>query len=525
MSKRIYIFDTTLRDGEQSPGFSMTAEEKLQVALQLARLGVDVIEAGFPASSPGDFASVQQIAREVKGPVIAGLARANKNDIESVANAVKLAERPRIHTFIATSPIHMEKKLRMKPEEVVFKAQDMVAYAKSFGMEVEFSAEDACRSDWSFLAQIFTVAARAGASVLNVPDTVGYTSPKEIYDLFRYLSEHVDAPHPIQFSCHNHNDLGLATANTLAAIEGGATQVEGTINGIGERAGNVALEEVVMALRTRPDRYGYTTGVNTGELYRTSKLIQSISGISVQPNKAIVGANAFAHESGIHQDGMLKEKSTYEIMRPEDVGVPESSLVLGKHSGRAAFRDRLRKLGYAVADGDLDRYFARFKELADKKKYVVDQDLEAIVSDEQQHGQHELIRLVSFQVMSGSNTPPTATVQLVRNGDDPRQEAASGDGPVDALYRAVDRAAQFDGHLLHYQLKAVTGGQDAVGEVVVRVEAGGKMATGRGASTDVLEASVRAYVAAVNKLLTGRGAVVLEDGQPATGWMQRAWGD
>lgn len=525
MSKRIYIFDTTLRDGEQSPGFSMTAEEKLQVALQLARLGVDVIEAGFPASSPGDFASVQQIAREVRGPVIAGLARCNKPDIEAVANAVRPAEKPRIHTFIATSPIHMEKKLRMKPEEVVFRVQDMVAFAASFGMEVEFSAEDATRSDWRFLAQVFTVAARAGATVLNVPDTVGYTTPKEMYDLFRYLQEHVDAPQPVIFSCHNHNDLGLATANTLAAIEAGVTQVEGTINGIGERAGNVALEEVVMALRTRADRYAYHTGFNTREIYRTSKLIQTISGIAVQPNKAIVGANAFAHESGIHQDGVLKDVTTYEIMRPEDVGVPANSLVLGKHSGRAAFRDRLKKLGYALGEAEIDRSFARFKELADRKKYITDQDLEAIVGDEQQHGQHELVRLVSFQVVSGSNTLPTATVQLARNGDEPRQEAASGDGPVDALYRAIDRAAQFAGNLVHYQLKAVTGGQDALGEVVVKVEAGGKLATGRGTSTDVLEASVRAYVAAINKLMTGRGAVVAEDGQPAAGWMQRAWGD
>jgi 2-isopropylmalate synthase len=341
MSKRIYVFDTTLRDGEQAPGFSLTADEKLQVGLQLGRLGVDVIEAGFPASSPGDFASVQQIAREVKGPVIAGLARCNRNDIEAVAKAVAPAARPRIHTFIATSPVHMEKKLRMTPEQVVAQVREMVGFASSFGMQVEFSAEDATRSDWRFLAEVFSVAANAGATVLNVPDTVGYTTPKEMYDLFRYLQEHVQSPHPLTFSCHNHDDLGLATANTLAAIEAGVTQVEGTINGIGERAGNVALEEVVMAMGTRGDRYGYHTGVNSKELYRTSKLIQTLTGIAVQPNKAIVGANAFAHESGIHQDGVLKERSTYEIMKPEDVGVPESSLVLGKHSGRHAFRNRV----------------------------------------------------------------------------------------------------------------------------------------------------------------------------------------
>lgn len=528
MSKRIYIFDTTLRDGEQSPGFSMTAAEKLQVARQLARAGVDVIEAGFPASSPGDFASVQEIAREVQGPVIAGLARANKNDIQAVADAVRPAKKPRIHTFIATSPIHMEKKLRMKPEEVVQRVREMVAFAKSFGMEVEFSAEDATRSDWRFLAQVFTVAARAGATILNVPDTVGYTTPKEMYDLFRYLIEHVDAPDGVIFSCHNHNDLGLAVANTLAAIEAGVTQVEGTFNGIGERAGNVALEEVVMALKTRHDRYPYHTGINTTEIYRTSKLIQNLTGIAVQPNKAIVGANAFAHESGIHQDGVLKERTTYEIMRPQDVGVPESVLVLGKHSGRHAFRDRLVKLGYVLSDEEVDRAFARFKELADRKKYITDDDLEAIVSDEQQRERADVVQLVSFQVVSGTQTLPTATVQVIRGDQPSRQEAASGDGPVDALYRAIDRAAGFQGTLLEYRLKAVTSGQDALGEVNVRVQSNGRVASGRGVSTDVLEASVRAYVAAINKLLSGRGAVAVtpaEEGQPAEGWMQRAWGD
>lgn len=512
MSKRIFIFDTTLRDGEQSPGFSMTAEEKLQVAHQLARLGVDVIEAGFPASSPGDFASVQQIAREVKGPTICGLARCNAKDIEAVAQAIKPAQRPRIHTFISTSPLHMEKKLRMTPERVINQVREMVAYAHSFGMEVEFSAEDATRSDWDFLAQVFTTAAQSGATVMNVPDTVGYTSPKEMYDLFRYLHEHVVAPGPITFSCHNHDDLGLANANTLAAIEAGVTQVEGTINGIGERAGNVALEEVVMALKTRADRYGYHTEINTKELYRTSKLIQTLTGIGVQPNKAIVGANAFAHESGIHQDGVLKERKTYEIMHPEDVGVPESSLVLGKHSGRHAFRTRLEKLGYPLSDTELQKAFERFKALADKKKYITDQDLEAIAGDMQQHGEEEPLELLSYQVVSGSNSFPTATVQVRINGEEePRQEAASGDGPVEALYQAVDRAAQFEGHLAHYQLKAVTDGQDALGEVVVRVRGNNRVASGRGASTDVLEASIRAYVAALNKLITGRGAVPVQE--------------
>ncbi|HEY8347195.1 MAG TPA: 2-isopropylmalate synthase [Symbiobacteriaceae bacterium] len=524
MSKRIAIFDTTLRDGEQAPGFSMTADEKLQIARQLARLGVDVIEAGFAASSPGDFASVQQIAREVRGPVIASLARANKKDIEAAAEALKHAERPRIHTFIATSPIHMEKKLKMTPEQVVERVREMVAYAASFGMEVEFSAEDATRSDWRFLAQVLTVAAQAGARVLNVPDTTGYITPKEMYDLFRYLMEHVEAPGEVIFSCHNHNDLGLATANTLAAIEAGVGQVEGTINGIGERAGNVAIEEVVMALHTRRDVYPYVTGINTREIYRTSRLLQAVTGVAVQPNKAIVGANAFAHEAGIHQDGVLKDRTTYEIMRPEDVGVPESCLVLGKHSGRHAFRDRLQHLGYQLSEEELDRAFARFKELADRKKYVTDEDLEALAVDAGQRGPREPVRLVSFQVVTGTNTLPTATVQVEKEGE-ARQEAASGDGPVEALYQAIDRAIGFDGHLVRYQLKGVTGGQDALGEVVVRVVSGDRIATGRGASTDVLEASARAYVAAVNKLLTGRGTPVPADMQQDPLWLQRAYGD
>lgn len=510
MSRRIYLFDTTLRDGEQAPGFTMTPEGKIQIAQQLARLRVDIIEAGFPASSPGDFASVQQIAREVRGPVIAGLARCNKKDIEAVARAVAPAERPRIHTFIATSPIHMEKKLRMTPEQVCNHVRENVAFAASFGMEVEFSAEDATRSDPRFLAKVFTIAAEAGATVMNVPDTVGYTTPKEMFNLFRYLINHVKGPRPIIFSCHNHNDLGLALANTMAALEAGATQVEGTMNGIGERAGNVAHEEVIMALKTRPDRFNVHTEANSQEIHRTSRLLQSITGISVQPNKAIVGANAFAHESGIHQDGVLKDRTTYEIMRPQDVGVPESALVLGKHSGRAAFKDRLKKLGYDLSDADLERSFARFKELADRKKFVTDPDLEAIVNEEQQLSDDGPVKLVGFQVMTGSNTAPTATVTVLGEGDRQSMEASSGDGPVNACFNAFDRAVGFEGHLVHYTLKAVTDGQDALGEVVVRVKSEDKIATGIGTSTDILEASLRAYCAAVNKLITGRGTVLAE---------------
>ena len=523
MSRRVRIFDTTLRDGEQSPGFGLTAEQKLEVAHQLSKLGVDVIEAGFPIASPGDFEGVKAIAEQVRGPVIAGLARANRADIERCYEAVRNAQKPRIHTFIATSPIHMEHKLRKKPDEVIQAAREAVAFAKSFGVEVEFSAEDATRSDWNFLTQVFTVAARAGATVLNVPDTVGYTTPKEMFDLFRHLIDHVDAPEGVIFSCHCHNDLGLAVANSLAAVEAGATQIECTINGIGERAGNAALEEIVMAMRTRHDRYGFDTGIDTREIYRTSRQLQSMTGVGVQPNKAIVGANAFAHESGIHQDGMLKHHLTYEIMRPEDVGVPATALVLGKHSGRHAFRARLEQLGYILTEQEIDGAFKRFKEVADRKKSVTDFDLEAIVSDEQaNHRVAEVCRLESFQVVSGNQTVPTATVRLIYDGE-PRQEAASGDGPVDALFNAIDRAAGFSGQLLEYRLKAVTGGQDALGEVSVRVRSGDRVASGRGTSTDVIEASARAYLNAVNKILSG--AAVVMSNEPAPGWQMRAWGD
>lgn len=521
---RIQVFDTTLRDGEQSPGVSLTPEEKIQIAHQLARAGVDVIEAGFPAASDGDFAGVQRIAREVRGPVIAGLARANANDIQRCFDAIKDAAKPRVHTFIATSPIHMQYKLRKSPDEVVKIVAEQVAFAASLGAAVEFSAEDATRSDWRFLARVFTVATRSGATILNVPDTVGYTTPKEYYELIEYLKKNVEAPGEITFSVHCHNDLGLAAANTLAALEAGAGQVEGTFNGIGERAGNVALEEIVMALRTRSDRYPFTTGIVTTEIARTSKLISNLTGMVVQPNKAIVGANAFAHESGIHQDGVLKERTTYEIMSPEDVGLTESNLVLGKHSGRHAFRDRLEKLGHQLSAEDLDRAFIRFKELADRKRGISDRDLDAIVGEQQATPAAAVVTLEAFQVVSGNQSVPTASVRVQRDGGS-RQEAASGDGPVDALFRAIDRASDFLGELLDYQLRAVTEGQDAVGEVTVKVESKGYVATGRGTSTDVLEASARAYVTAMNKLMSGEGARLVGDQQPAHRWAQRVWGD
>lgn len=523
MTRRIRIFDTTLRDGEQAPGFGMTAEAKLEVARQLSRLNVDIIEAGFPAASPGDFDAVRQIAQTITGPTIAGLSRANEPDIRRCYEAIKDAAKPRIHTFIATSPIHMEYKLRKSPEEVVRAAREAVALARSLGPEVEFSAEDATRSDWNFLVQIFTVAARAGATVLNVPDTVGYTTPKEYYDLIRFLIDRVDAPDGVQFSVHCHDDLGLAVANTLAAIEAGATQVECTINGIGERAGNASLEEIVMALQVRKDQWGVETGVVANELYRSSRLLQNLTGIPVQPNKAIVGVNAFAHESGIHQDGMLKHRDTYEIMKPEDVGVPESALVLGKHSGRAAFRSRLEQLGYQLTDAEIDSAFQRFKEVADRKKSVSDQDLEAIVGDEQAHRTvAEVCKLESFQVVAGNQSMPAASVRVLRDGQ-VYEEAATGDGPINALFHAIDRAAAFEGHLEDYRLKAVTDGQDALGEVTVRVRSGDRIASGRGTSTDVIDASARAYMNALNKILSGAALAVSDD--PAPGWQMRAYGD
>jgi 2-isopropylmalate synthase len=524
MTRRIQVFDTSLRDGEQSPGFGLTAEQKLEVAIQIARLGVDVIEAGFPIASPGDFAGVKAIAGSVRGPVIAAMARANRADIEACYEALKGADRPRVHIVLATSPIHMEYKLRKSPAEVVNLARESVALARSLGLEVEFCAEDATRSDWSFLTQILTVAARAGATILNVPDTVGYTTPTEYHGLFRHLIEHVDAPEGVIFSAHCHNDLGMAVANTMAALEAGAAQFEATMNGIGERAGNAALEEVVMAMHTRRDRFGLETGIEIREIYKTSRLLQGLTGVAVQPNKAIVGANAFAHESGIHQDGILKRRDTYEIMRPEDVGVPASALVLGKHSGRHALRNRLEQMGYRLSDEQFDRAFTRFKEVADRKKSVSDLDLEAIVCDEQaSRSVTEVCRLESYQVVCGNQSLPIASVQLATDGGGVRREAASGDGPVDALYNAIDRAAGFEGELLEYWSKAVTGGGDALVEVTVLLQSAGRVASGRCASTDVIEASARAYLTAVNKILSGAAAVVSDE--PAPNWQMRAWGD
>lgn len=523
MAKRIHILDTTLRDGEQSPGFSMTPDEKLRMALQLEKLGVDIIEAGFPASSPSDLLSVQQIAREIKHTVVCAFARATKSDLDAAYSAIKYASRPRIQTFIATSPIHMEKKLGLKPEEVVRRAAEGVAYAKAFGVEVQFGLEDCMRSEPPFVATVCQAVVDAGATILNVADTVGYTTPKEMFDMVRYLVDHVQLPEGVIFSCHCHDDLGMAMANTMAAIEAGCLQVEGTINGIGERAGNAAIEEIVMMLRTRPLFYNCSTNLRAEELYNTSKTLQSITGIGVQPNKAIVGANAFAHEAGIHQDGMLKDRSTYEIMRPQDVGVPETVLVLGKHSGRRALKDKLERMGYQLIDAELDRLFVRFKDLADKKKYVTDEDLEAMLVENYHNIGPDLLTLNTFQVVAGSGAVPTATVRLSLGGTEIRQEAASGFGPIEALFKAVDRAVGFAGALMDYQVRALTLGANGAAEVSVRVGWKEQSAVGRGVSTDLMEASARAYVAALNRLMMG--AQPQANVAAGEGWMESIFKD
>lgn len=499
---RILIFDTTLRDGEQSPGVNLNVEEKLEIAAQLARLRVDVIEAGFPVASPGDFAAVEAVACEIEGPVIAALARATEKDIDKAWEAVRYAKQPRIHTFIATSPIHMECKLRKRPDEVLGMAVEAVGYAKSLVEDVEFSAEDAARTDRGFLCEVFAAVIEAGATVVNIPDTVGYSTPWEFGDLVSYVRAHTPGIDKAIISVHCHDDLGLAVANSLAAVTAGATQVECTINGLGERAGNAALEEIVMTLKTRQDHFGVSLDVDTKNIYRTSRLVSTLTGIPVQPNKAVVGDNAFAHESGIHQDGVLKERTTYEIMSPESIGLAQSRLVLGKHSGRHAFREKLEALGYSLNQEEVEKAFARFIELADKKKQVSDRDIEAIIEDELV-AVPALFVLDYVHIASGNTTVPTATVR-VKSGDSVVEEAACGDGPVDAVYKAIDGATRIRTQLVSYSLHAVTGGKDALGEATVRVKDNGNMYVGRGTSTDVIEASAKAYLQAINKLVYNR---------------------
>jgi len=511
---RVIIFDTTLRDGEQSPGATMNHREKLEIAHQLARLGVDVIEAGFPISSQGDFEAVAAIAEEVEGPIICGLARAIEKDIVRCGQAVTRSKRPRIHTFIATSQIHIEKKLRMTKEQVIETAVRAVQLAKTFTPDVEFSCEDAGRTDWNYLVDVISAVIEAGATTINVPDTVGYTNPWEFGQCIAYLRKHVRGADKVVFSVHCHNDLGLAVANSLAALREGARQVECTINGIGERAGNASLEEIVMNLKVRKDFYGLTTGIKTEEIYRTSRLVSEITGIRVQRNKAIVGANAFAHESGIHQDGVLKERTTYEIMRPEEVGWTGESMVLGKHSGRHAFKTRLAQLGYdQLSEQEINRLFERFKELCDKKKEIFDEDLYAIVEDEV-FGSPEVYSLDYLGFTSGTSTVPTATVRL-KKGDEYKMDASCGDGPVDAAFRAVQRITGVEAELVDYSLEAVTGGTDAVGQVSVAIRANGTRVRARGASTDIVTAS-KAYVNAINKLIAMRESARSED-VPKTG--------
>ncbi len=531
----VRIFDTTLRDGEQSPGATLTSDEKLEIARALARLGVDVIEAGFPAASPDDLEAVRRIAQEVgragsgqrstqgdlnQPPAICGLARANKNDIDAAWEAVKHADRPLIHTFLATSPIHMRYKLRMDPEEVVERVREMVAYARSLCADVEFSPEDAGRSDPEFLYLVLGEAIKAGATRLNIPDTVGYTTPAEFSNLIAGIVKNVSGIENVVVSVHCHDDLGLATANTLAGIQAGARQAEVTMNGIGERAGNTSLEEVVMAMQTRRAVFGLETGIDTTQIARLSRMVANYTGIPVSPNKAIVGANAFAHEAGIHQDGMLKNKTTYEIMLPETVGLNRSQLVLGKHSGRHALRVRLLELGYDLSNEELNLAFERFKQLADKKKGITDADLEALMEDRVSQ-MDELYRLDGLQVTCGTMGMPTATVRLRDPGGVDHVQAAVGTGPVDAVYKAIDAVVGVKNRLLEFNIHAVTEGIDAIGEVTVRLMAENGVVPqrtspqselsqsrtfgGYGADTDIVVASAKAYLAALNKLVALRG--------------------
>jgi 2-isopropylmalate synthase len=500
---RVIMFDTTLRDGEQSPGFSMNLAEKIRLAEALAELGVDVIEAGFPIASPGDFESVQAIAEAVRGPVICGLARSGAADIMRAAEAIRPAERGRIHTFISTSALHMKYKLRMEPDAVLQAVTDSVTLARNFVPDVEWSAEDGSRTDPDFLCRCVEAAIQAGATTINIPDTVGYAVPEELAAIFTMLRDRVPGADSVIFSAHNHNDLGLAVANTMAALRAGARQVECTINGIGERAGNAALEEIVMALRTRHDSLPVRNDIVSEKILRTSKLLATITGFDVQPNKAIVGRNAFAHESGIHQDGMLKNARTYEIMTPESVGWTQSNLVMGKHSGRAAFRDKLRALGYGeLGDNALNDAFRRFKDLADRKKIVYDEDIVALVDDEVMRD-HQRIRFVSLDVHAGSRGPARAEMSLEIDGVTHTADA-SGDGPVDATFNAIRTLFAHEARLVLFSVGAVTEGTDAQARTTVRLEEAGKMVDGQGSDTDTIVASARAYVHALNKLLVKR---------------------
>ncbi len=501
--EKVFIFDTTLRDGEQSPGATLNIQEKLEIAKQLGKLGVDIIEAGFPFSSPGDFEAVKLISKEVQGPEICALARAKKEDIDKAAGALELAKKRRIHTFIATSDIHIEHKLKSTREKVLKTAAEMVRYAKSFTNNIEFSPEDAGRSDPKFLFEILQATIEAGATIVNIPDTVGYTVPNEFGGLIKSIKENVSNIDKAVISVHCHNDLGLAVANSLSAAINGARQIECTINGIGERAGNCSLEEIIMILKTRPF-IGLYTDIDSTQIFRTSRLVSTLTNMIVQPNKAIVGANAFAHESGIHQDGFLKYKRTYEIMNPEDVGLLTSKLPLGPRSGRHALKDRLSELGYQLDEEGLDKAFERFKEIADKKKRVEDRDLESIVRDEQRTAETiSYYELENLQIACGSGLP-TASVCLRRTNDNTFiKDSALGTGPVDAIYKAINKLVGVDNELIEFSVQSVTEGIDALGEVTIRIQKkGGAIYSGHAANTDITLASAKAYLHALNKLLT-----------------------
>ena len=499
---RVYIFDTTLRDGEQSPGASMTLEEKLQIAELLDAMGVDVIEAGFPIASNGDFESVLEVAKLMKNAQVCGLARAGAKDIDRAADAVKHAKNPRIHTFISTSPVHMKHKLQMEPDEVMEAIAFSVSHARNHVENVEWSPEDATRTDRDFLCATVETAIKAGATTINIPDTVGYTVPQEYFEIITMLRERVPNIDKAIISTHCHNDLGLAVANSLSGVQAGARQVECTINGLGERAGNAALEEIVMALNVRNDAMPQWTNIETTSLARASKLVSSVTAFPVQYNKAIVGQNAFAHESGIHQDGMLKNNQTYEIMTPESVGISQTSLVMGKHSGRHAFREKIKALGYELGDNQLQEAFTRFKDLADRKKHVFDDDIVALVDDEVAKGA-DRVKLVSLRVIAGSEGPQQAMLKLEIDGKEAEIDS-TGDGPVDATFNAINALFPHEANLQLYQVHAVTEGTDAQAEVSVRLEEKGKTVTGRAADTDTMVASARAYVSALNKLLIKR---------------------
>ncbi len=499
MENQIKIFDTTLRDGEQSPGCSMNIDEKIEVARQLEKLKVDVIEAGFAIASPMDFESVKRIAQTVKDATVCSLARAVKKDIDAAYESVKYANSPRIHTFLATSPLHMEYKLKMSPEAVLEKIAEMVKYARSLCPNIEFSAEDAMRSDKAFLAKAVEIAIANGATVVNIPDTVGYRTPEEVADYISYVKNNVPNIELADIAIHCHNDLGLGVANSLAAVKAGATQVECTVNGIGERAGNASLEEIVMAINTRADYFGITTGINTKQIYKTSKLVSSITGVAIPPNKSVTGANAFAHESGIHQHGVLAHKETYEIMTPESIGIPPQQMVLGKHSGRHAFDDRIKSLGYDLSREELTEVFEQFKILADKKKIVSDKDILALLSNKEVQD-HSVYNLVSFTITTGNTISTTAVVKVEANGKI-IEKVAMCDGPINASFKAINKITGKQFILDDYVIHAVTGGQDALGEAVAKVRLGDEQYTGRAISTDIVEASIKAYLNGVNKHL------------------------